>query len=370
MTRVALVHEILSPYREPLFQALAAEPSLDFTVVHVARTEPRRDWEADFGDVAYPWRRVRAVRLHARRSLAIRLIPQGLGRALDEIDAEVVVVPGYGTASSLAALAWARRRRRGVVMWSEGAIHRSAPAVERLKQAFIKACQSYVVPGDMAREHLGELGADPSAIHVAPNCIDLNLFTPSTEPSHSVRRFVCVARLDRLKGLAAAIEGLDRADPEREAELLLVGGGPDRARLEPLAARLAVRVAFTGSVQYREVPCRLRSADAFVFPTQRDVWGFALQEAAATGLPLVSSVYAGATRELVVDGVTGWSVLPEPGSVARGMRRLLDLTPAGLHAMRAAARGAAERLSVRAAVPGFRAAVAQALERGAARQAG
>lgn len=359
MTRVALVHEIISPYRIPLFRSLASEPLLDVTVVHLARTEPRRDWALDFDELPYPCRRVQAVPFAHRDSVV--LVPCGLSRALDDFGAEVVIVPGFGTPASLAALVWAKRRNRPLVMWSEGAMHRSSPKVEALKRALVGRCQGFVVPGEMARDHLIELGADAAKIEIAPNCIDLELFQPAPGSPLSVRSLVMCAGLHPRKGVDVAIEALDLADPDRSLDLTVIGAGPDRAKLETLAAQRGVRVRFAGSVQYEGVAALLRSADAFLFPTRRDIWGFALQEAAASGLPMVSSVYAGATRELVVEGVTGWAVLAEPRSVAGAIRRLAALPADELRRMSLAARRAAERLSVEAAVAGFRAAVGRAV---------
>lgn len=354
------MHEIISPYRIPLFRALASEPSLDLTVVHLARTEPRRDWALDFHELPYPCRRVRAAPVPHRDSVA--LVPWGLSRALDDLAADVVIVPGFGTPASLAALGWARRRRLPLVMWSEGAMHRSSPKVETLKRALVGTCQGFVVPGEMARDHLVELGAAAANIAIAPNCIDLELFRPAPAGSHaSVRSLAMCARLHPGKGVDVAIEALDLADPDRSLDLTVIGAGPDRASLEALAVQRGVRVRFAGSVQYEEVAGLLRAADAFLFPTRRDVWGFALQEAAASGLPMISSVYAGATRELLVDGETGWAVLSEPRSVAGAIRRLAALPADELRAMSLAARRAAERLSVEAAVAGFRAAIGRAV---------
>ncbi|MHC4997153.1 MAG: glycosyltransferase, partial [Planctomycetota bacterium] len=47
------------------------------------------------------------------------------------------------------------------------------------------------------------------------------------------------------------------------------------------------------------MPAYYRGADALVFPTLEDAWGLVVNEALWSGLPVISSIYAGCTRELV-----------------------------------------------------------------------
>jgi phosphatidylinositol alpha-1,6-mannosyltransferase len=115
---------------------------------------------------------------------------------------------------------------------------------------------------------------------------------------------VCVGRLVRRKGQ----DTLVRCWPEVRASfpgavLLLVGDGPDRARLERLVAAGGVResVVLTGSVPWEEVPAYLDAGDVFAMPV-RDRWGgleveafgIVYLEAAACGLVVVPGRSGGA----------------------------------------------------------------------------
>src|SRR5690606_31491371 len=100
------------------------------------------------------------------------------------------------------------------------------------------------------------------------------------------------------------------------AALLLVGGGPYRARLERLAESLGVSgsVVFTGGVPWEELPSHYAAGDVFAMPcrTRRrglDVEGLGIVylEASATGLPVVAGDSGGAP-DAVLDGETGFVV--------------------------------------------------------------
>ncbi|HLV72588.1 MAG TPA: glycosyltransferase family 4 protein [Vulgatibacteraceae bacterium] len=143
---------------------------------------------------------------------------------------------------------------------------------------------------------------------------------------------VCVSRLVPRKGQDALIHSWPRVlRSVPDAALLLVGGGPYRARLERLAESLGVSgsVVFTGGVPWEELPAHYDAGDVFAMPcrTRRrglDVEGLGIVylEASATGLPVVAGDSGGAP-DAVRDGETGLVV---PGrSVARLAQALTGL---------------------------------------------
>jgi phosphatidylinositol alpha-1,6-mannosyltransferase len=134
---------------------------------------------------------------------------------------------------------------------------------------------------------------------------------------------VCVSRLVRRKGqdaLILALSEIRRRVPD--ATLVLVGGGPERERLEEMAERApAGSVVFAGQVSEAELPRYYRLGDVFAMPcrTRRaglevEGWGNVFVEAAACGRPVVVGDSGGA-RESLVDGLTG--LLVDGDDVAR-----------------------------------------------------
>jgi glycosyltransferase involved in cell wall biosynthesis len=110
-----------------------------------------------------------------------------------------------------------------------------------------------------------------------------------------------VGRLDAEKGLETLLEAF-RDVPGR---LLLVGSGGDDARLRDLADE---RVTFAGPRDRDELVGFYAEADVFVLPSRSEPWGMVLNEAAAAGLPLVATEQAGASHDLIEDGVNGFRV--------------------------------------------------------------
>lgn len=146
----------------------------------------------------------------------------------------------------------------------------------------------------------------PGKLVVIPNGVDLRRYpAPRRADLGSLgvapgRRVVsCVGRLDRQKGLAWLIRSapawLDRLP---EIDLLLVGAGPLRRKLERLCRQCGVseRVHFAG---WRgDVPEILAASDLLVLPSAWEGMPNAVLEAMASGLPVVASDVEG-VRELL-----------------------------------------------------------------------
>ncbi|MFD7158516.1 glycosyltransferase family 4 protein [Kribbella sp. NPDC059898] len=142
---------------------------------------------------------------------------------------------------------------------------------------------------------------------------------------------VCVSRLIRRKGQDTLIRAWPRVLADvPEAKLLLVGGGPERGRLEELAAPIADSVVFTGAVPWQDIPPYVDAGDVFAMPcrTRRfglepEALGIVTLEASACGKPVVVGDSGGAA-DTVLHGTTGYLVDPyNPAAVGVRIAGLL-----------------------------------------------
>lgn len=172
-------------------------------------------------------------------------------------------------------------------------------------------------------DRLVGLGADPRSLTKIPMGIDVGRFSyrERTLKEGDSFRILSVGRLDEVKGhryLIDAVAALRRKG--LDISLRIGGDGPLHAALASQIQDLGVgdRVELIGSIDSDTVVHEMHSAHLFALTGVEtksgkvENQGVVLQEAQATGLPVVSS-RAGGVPESVLDGVTG--VLCEPGDV-------------------------------------------------------
>ena len=244
---------------------------------------------------------------------------------------DIVITPAFSIPTGFAAL-HRLVRRVPFVIYSTGTAH-TEKALGRGQQlarrTLISRAGACVALSADAADRFEQLGCSPKWIFRAPHSTTLDdlwavaarrqLGTPGT------LRVLSVGRLIPRKGVDSAIEAVAIARGTGCGICLdVVGTGPEEAHLRTLAAQRAPgAVCFHGFVDQADLPEIYREADAFIFPSHRDQFGVAALEAAATGLPLVASPFAGGTTDLVIDGRSGFVV--DPNDVAGMAERLVRL---------------------------------------------
>lgn len=335
--RLLILTEIISPYRIPLFNALAGEPGVDLHVIFLAETDPGlRQWDVYKKEIKFSYQVLSSWR--KRVGKYNMLVNFGLNAALKSAAPDVILCGGYNYVASWQSLAWARRRGIPFLLWSESNVQdvrRGYLPVEFFKGQFLERCSGFVVPGRSAREYLHSHKIDDPRIFTAPNAVDNDLFRNAAD---SVRRqadqeraelrlphryFLFVGRFVQGKGvfdLLSAYAKLDELTRE-QVGLVYVGDGAARQALEQRAA--AVRpgmVRFAGFVQRDQLAAYYALAEMLILPTYSDPWGLVVNEAMACGLPVVVSRVAGSAADLVRENWNG--LLVSAGDVSCLMKSM------------------------------------------------
>jgi 1,2-diacylglycerol 3-alpha-glucosyltransferase len=325
--RIALLTEIIAPYRIPVFNVLAHREALDLHVIFLAETDRKlRQWRVYKNEICFSYQVLRSWRWRADKSSF--LFNRGLWSALNKVSPQVIICGGYNYAASWEALLWARRHGVAFVLWSEsnGRDARAGRAwVEWLKVYFLKHCDGFVVPGKASFEYLKSLGSPGANILTAPNAVDNSLFAAkaANTRAHSAEfrerlklpsRFILfVGRLVTEKGVYDLLEAYAKLENNLRSEVSLVfaGDGVCREELAQRAQRISPgEVCFPGFTQREDLAGLYALAEALVLPTHSDTWGLVVNEAMACGLPIIVSNVAGCSVDLVEDGWNGYVVPP------------------------------------------------------------
>ncbi len=257
---------------------------------------------------------------------------------------------------SCAAMEWARERETPSILEvnapliEEQATHRGlvdrATAESVARRAFAAASVLCAVSTGVAR-YLEGFEHALGRVHVVPNGIDPRRFPagiPAALPAPDLFTVGFLGTLKPWHGLGVLIEAFAAfAAKHPLSRLLIVGDGPERARLIEDAARhgLSDALVMTGSVPAEEVPQYIASMDVSTapYPATGDFYFSPLKiyESMAMGVPVVAS-RIGEIGELIDHGVNGLLVPPgEAAAIAQALERLA-CDSVGRRAMGAAAR--------------------------------
>jgi phosphatidylinositol alpha 1,6-mannosyltransferase len=312
----------------------------------VIAPEPARGQSHPDGTLGYPVVRVPSMAIPVYRDLRVGLPGPRVAAALQAHHADLVHLAGPFI---LGAAGCAAARRLGMPMVAVYATDMAAYARaygtgplgqrvcwRRLRKLHNAAgrnlAPSHASAADM-REHGIERvqvwgrGVDTIRFHPGRRSAELRArLAPGGEViAGYVGRLAPEKRLDLL-GQVAGLPGV---------RLVITGGGPAEA-----AARRALPGAeFLGQRQGDDLATIYASLDVFVHSGPHETFGNTLQEAAASGLPVVAPA-AGGPLDLVDDGVTGFLVAPGDAAALAGAVARLAADPALRAAQGHAARAA------------------------------
>ena len=252
--------------------------------------------------------------------------------------------------NGLPALAVARRNRLPLIyevraFWEDAAVdHGSARpgglryrATRWLETYLLRRADAVVTICEGLRSDILARGVAAEKVIVVPNAVDLAAFQRGAPRDTQLAEHLgidpkmtigFIGSFYAYEGLDVLIEAMSQLTGDlTELKLLLVGGGPEEARLKSLveAKGLGGRVIFTGRVPHQDVDRYYGLLDVFVYPRHRmrltDLVTplKPLEAMAQEKLVLASDV--GGHQELIEDGRTGY-LFPadDSGELARALR--------------------------------------------------
>jgi glycosyltransferase involved in cell wall biosynthesis len=169
---------------------------------------------------------------------------------------------------------------------------------ERVVMPKVHAGSLFVTVSRSSAADLVAIGVRPDRIRLLYNGVEP---PPRPGPRSPTPLFLALGRLADYKRLDLLLALWERVRPVTGGRLMIVGDGPDRARLERLAG---ADVTFTGRVSEQEKHRLLCAAWLLVHPAVMEGWGIVVAEAAARGTPTIGFDVPG-LRDSVQHGRTG-----------------------------------------------------------------
>jgi 1,2-diacylglycerol 3-alpha-glucosyltransferase len=347
MIRAAILFHRIGPYH--VARVRAAMRYLDVTLIEYVQLDGTYAWDVIKGDAG-----IRRMTLFPSDEFLGRPpaeVAPRVWQALTEAAPEVVAIPGWGDVCSRLALAWCQKHRiPAVVMIESIKEHYKGSRAwwkEAIKRQFVRLCSAAFVGGRDHARYAVALGVPPRLIsdgydvvdneHFAQRASAVRGLAPEAKAKYSLPQyfFLASARLVEEKNLSRLVEAYARyctitprgenGKPQMQTwDLVILGDGPLRPALESQRSELNLdgHVHLPGFKQYEELPNYYALARAFILPSIYEPWGLVVNEAMASGLPVLVSNHCGCAAELVRENYNGFTFDPrDVGALAQLMLR-------------------------------------------------
>lgn len=345
--RVALVASHVIQYQDPFFRLLAAAPDIDLTVLFCSRAGAETYVDREM-QTTLRWD-IELLQGYGHRFLRnfgwgsgyTRLINPGVVSAIlfGRYDA-VIFFAGWGSITSLIGIAACRMANVPFFLYGDSSFPPEATTwKQRLRAGFIRAvfrmASGFLVSGVLNADYYAHYGADRTRFFLLPWAIDNQRFIEGSQMSADERNAIRErfgADGERMLVVFSA-KLLPRKDPmtllramalmhhrDRVAALIL-GHGELRSEMEDFARRESLRVHFAGFLNQSDLPRHYAAGDVFVLPSVYEPRGAVLNEAMASGLPLIVTDRCGSIGDVVLDGENAFIY---PAGDARVLAEQLD----------------------------------------------
>lgn len=266
-----------------------------------------------------------------------------LSACLDELQPDVVAIPGWGLPFARTALTWCQRHRIPAILMSESKWDDEKRQwwKEQLKYwLYVKKYDAALVGGKLHRDYLIELGFPRDRIFLGYDTVDNDYFAQRAEVARqdtlaarqrqptipSRPYFIAVTRFIKRKNVARLVEAFatyrQQVGVHQAWNLVICGSGEEEPAIRQIIAHKELHdcIHLPGFIAYQSIGDWYGLANAFIHPALQEQWGLVVNEACAAGLPILCSRKVGACYELVHDDHNGLLFDPES---TRDMTRVL-----------------------------------------------
>ena len=311
-------------YFASVYRALASRDDVDLSVFFRTRVGVDAYFDKEFGH-AVRWD-IPLLDGYSHEFLSqkteLRGVEWAVVGALNRHRPDVLLLHGYSNPTNLVAMVASKCRGVRVLIRGDTRMssrHMGASYRTLVKRLLFRQVDGFVAIGSANADYYQALGVASTRIHFAPFSVDNAAFAlheRRQEARKDLRERLGIAPnaivvvfasklilRKRAADLLAALASV--CTNHRDAVVVIAGSGPEEPVLRTAAASLGDRAVFVGFQNQSELPALFAASDIFVLPSSEEPWGLVINEAMASGLPVIVSDDVGAAADLVNGKDTG-----------------------------------------------------------------
>ena len=323
--KVALIHNIISPYRIPLFNKLSKNKSINLTVYFLNETASNRKWNFHLYE--------------KNMSFNYKVLPQfkitlpfsdptdynvnlSIFNELRKEKFDVIIGAGWVDFACQTLPFLKKLFGYKYILWAGST--KDEPSFQRkitlpLVKSIVKKADFIISYGTKSKKYLTSLGASPKKVFPAFNPIDVDSFKNKSlilNKRNEIRKkygiesnqkiILYVGQFIERKNVELLINAISRLE-RKDLVLVLQGYGELKSLYVNLAKKMKVDLKILPYVEVDYMPFIYSISDLFILPSKEEVWGLVVNEAMACRLPVIVSDKCGCVLDLIEEGANGFS---------------------------------------------------------------
>jgi len=318
--KVLIIHNIISPHVTPVFKELAKKVELQ--VWFCAKNESNRSWTTKPKGYSYKVLKSKSWEFRGQDLFSFFYNPDLLIK-LKKIKPDLVIISGWDLPTYWLTAIYCTYRKIPFLLWSGSTIYEKSwrrTLGWPITKLIINFASGYLAYGLRARDYLINLGAEPEKITIAYNSVALK---PYLKPKKANLKLAASLKQEfKLTGKTVILfygQLIARKRPDlllqafkelqqnnKQLALIMIGSGQLKNSLvEYLEKNQIENVYLLDDPSDEVMPAYYQLADLLVLPSNEEVWGLVINQAMASGLPVLTAHQVGCVPDLIVSGITG-----------------------------------------------------------------
>ena len=242
-----------------------------------------------------------------------------LRRKLNDLKPDIVFAGAIAFPSGAAGVRWAVEHKRKIVIFDDARlvdVPRSA-LVDFVKKRIYSCADAILCPSKVWNPTFTYFGFKEFQIFYGLNVVDNSFWKNQnpTESNNSTSAYILtIGRQIPKKNFLFLVNAFQiyASITAKPKELVLVGDGPEHESLVEFSNQNGLKtVTFLPFRSQDDLKNIYQKADYFILPSRHgETWGLVVNEAMASGLPVIVSSQVGCASTLVKDGVNGYTFSP------------------------------------------------------------
>ncbi len=205
----------------------------------------------------------------------------------------------------------------------------------------LKIARKVIITLEKTKEYV-ERFVKPEKVVYIPNGVDTTLFRKMKTKKGKAKRIISIGRFVKIKNYDNLVRAVSKI---RNAELVLVGDGPERKNLKKIAENIGCKLILPGMLPNEKLPEEINKADVFVLPSYSEGMPKVLLEAMSCEIPCIVSDLP-TLREIVKHKKNGFVCGKTPDEIRKMIEYVLSHKTEAENAAKTARKLVLEKFSI------------------------